>query len=340
MDNEVAENKDEVLEQEANEKEVEKLEEEKHEELVSVVEKTLGLDDEAGGEEKEETVAKETKEELDTEKEAKEVKDISTKDDEKSETTKEGEVKISDLKLPKRLTQAAKRSHISDEEVIALGDKAGMVLGKLADNLDVVSERLGALGRNTKLSFKPEEKKEAKATTLKLPDEMADTEFGKQLQEYMGVLTEQITNMEQKLSEKNSQSTKVDVAERDAKIDKFFDGVTKEYSEFGNSKALTNAETIMRQNVWEKADDIMVGSQLNGDAMPLDEALQQAISIYEGKNPTKVKAKLVDEVIKREKNLISRPRSKKSKVAEKEGRNAAVSAVKAFMQERGKDGWE
>ena len=338
---EVSENK--VEEENKVAENEEKLVKENHEKLLEVVEKSINPDGDGGtqdggkkdekkaGEEENKVVEKKAEENLGKKGE---VEDDSTNKDD-SETTK----KLSDLSLPKRLIQAAKRSHISDEEVIALGDNATLVLGKLADNLDVVSERLGALGRNAKVSVKPEEKKEVKKATLKLPEEMVDTEFGKQLQSFVTGLTEQVTGLEKRLSEKSNQSIQVNTKERDTKIDGFFDTVSKSYSEFGNSKTLTNAEIVMRQNVWEKADDIMIGSQLNGDATTLDEALQQAMSIYEGKNPTKVKEKLVNEVKQREKHLASRPTSKKGKTAEKTDRSKAVEAVAKHLKETGQNGW-
>ena len=340
MDNEGLENKDEVLEQEAEAKEAEELDKKNHAKLVDIVNSTLDFDEEKEEEvlEKEEKEGAEEKEEEVLEKKEREVDDNSTKKD-KSDTTKKDEVNLSDLKLNPRLLQAAKRSHISDEDIITMGENAGLVLGKLADNLDVVSERLGAIGQQTKISAKPAVKEEVAKTTFKLSEEMAGTELGKQLQGVIGGLANEISGLKEQLFEKDVQSTKVNLQERDQKIDIFFDGVGKDYVEFGDSKTLTNAEIVMRQNLWEKADDIMVGSQLNGASISLDEALQQAMSIYEGKNPQRVKEKLIDEVKKREKSLLSKPTSKKGKVTEPMGDEQAVSAVKNFFKERGQDGW-
>lgn len=273
-----------------------------------------------------------------TKEETKESKDVSKEG--KADTTDETKKTIDSLKLPSRLVQAAKRSHMSDEDVIKLGDNAELVLLRLADGLDTVSMRLGEMGRQAKLKTPEVEQKEVKPTTLKLPEDYEDTEFGKQLQEIVVGLNSQIAELKGQMSSEREQSTKVSALEQDKKIDAFFDGISKDFTEFGDSKQLTDVSLVMRQNLFATADNIMVGAKMNGTDVSLEDALTQALSIYEGKNPKRVKETLVKEAKKRNKQLMSRPFSKKgadTTVVSDEG--AAVKAVADLMKEKGMRGW-
>lgn len=316
---------------------LEQIEKEINVEMVKRVEDIINppeveeIKDEKKDEVKKEKPAEEVKE--DKKEEIVEVKsDSDPEKEEKEETTKA----VTGLNLPNRLLQAAKRNHVSDEKILELGETAEFVLGKLADASDAVSERLGELGRKAKSEFKPSKKEDIKISTLKLPEDF-DSEAGKQLQETINALTAKITCLETALQTKERESTLISSEELDKKIDSFFDKV--EYPEFGKTEVLTKAELVMRQNVWEKADDIIAGGKLNGQKVSLDEALEQAMSIYEGKNPRKVREKLVDEVSKREKQQISRATSKKQVELQGTNDDKARKAVKDWFDKRDNTGW-
>lgn len=275
-------------------------------------------------------------EEVGTEPKPKEeVKVESTKTEDKTDTTRTPAEQVTALNLPNRLIQAAKRNHVTDEEVLSWGDKAENILTTLANTSDRVSEQLGEIGRKAKVNIVAP-KKEAEATP-ELTESEDDAEEVLALKRAIKAQAEKLTRVEQQLIERDQKSTRSQNQERDKKIDEFFDKV--EYVEFGKAKSLTPTELVMRKTVWESADNIMVGAKVSGVPITLEDAMTQAMSIYEGKNPRKVKEKLVDEVVKREKQLIHRPRSRKEAQAVPTGDAQAVAAVNKFFKERGKDGW-
>jgi hypothetical protein len=282
------------------------------------------------------------KEEIKEEVKAEEVK-VNEVKEEVIATTKEEVVddstpKVEDLKLPNRLMQAAKRSHITDAEVLKLGDNAELVLGKMADSLDAYSERLGELGKVAKVKAVKETPKEEKLSTLDLPEDF-DLEAAKQIKGSFDALLDKVSRLETSLREKEQQAMETQLVARDQQIDGKFDAIAKEYPEFGNSKSLTNAELVMRKNVWEKADDILAGATLNREKISLEEALDQAMSIYEAKNPNKVKEKLLNDVKEREKQHIARPASKKQAALQSKGKDQAVRLIDDYLN-RGRDGWD
>lgn len=290
-------------------------------------------------------VADESKKEdvTETDKTDDEVDDESTsKGEEDSKTTKTAEKQVEELHLPNRLIQAAKRNHIPAEKILSWGDNAENMLLVYADASDKISERLGEIGRNAR-KYQPEKKKEDELSTLKV-DEDIDSEEVVGLKKYVNQLVSKVSKMEERLTERDKLSTQSFQLERDRKIDSFFDTVNKDFPEFGTSKTLTTAEQVMRQNLWEIADNIMIGSEINGEKIELDDALQQAISIYEGKNPKKKSAKarekIVDEVKEREKQHIARPRSKKTINTQKTGDEQAVAAVDKILRDKESQSWE
>lgn len=337
MADEVKETKEETL---TDPEALVKIEEELNEKMIADVDAVINPVEKEEVKEEKVEVKEEKKEEKPAEI-TEEVKEEAKEEDSKS--TAEGEEKdestpmVADLKLPNRLLQAAKRNHVSDEEILKYGENAESILNKLADASDAVSERLGVLGRKIRDNVKPAEKEAVKTATLKLPEDF-DSEAGKQIMDAVASLTAEIAALKEATAAKEAQSTQMSTVEKDKKIDGIFDKVAESYPEFGKSATLSNAELVMRQNVWANADNIMIGSNANGTSITVDEALEQAMSIYEGKHPTKVKQKLVDEVTKREKQLISRPTSKKGKEKTEKGDDAAVKVVTEFLN-RGKDGW-
>jgi len=310
---------------------------------VAAVEEVLNKDSEEDVE-----AEKETKEDLETKtKTAEEAKEKSTpkegdepeKEDE-SVATKKAEEEVQKLNLPHRLIQAAKRNHITDQEILEYGDKAVSILTRFAESSDRVSTELGAIGRKVKEGALLNPKKEVEKTTLDLKVSEDDEEEVKVLKGAITALNSKISNLETQISKNSEESTSVSMLERDKKIDTFFDGKTKEFSEFGNSKSLTNAELVMRKNVWELADDILVGARVNGQEVSLEDALDSAFSVYESKTPKKKvsREKILDEVKEREKNLIHRPSSKSKPLAAQDNKKNAVKAVKDVL-DKGGAGW-
>ena len=270
----------------------------------------------------------------------------STQDDkveEKSETTVKTEEDISKLNLPPRLLQAAKRNHLTDQDVLDLGDKAELVLSRFAESSDRVSTELGEIGRKLKeKNALATPKQEAKPATLKVEVKEDDLDEVKELKNVVNALTTQISNLTKQVTTNNVESTKSAEVERDKKIDSFFDSKAAEHVEFGNSKALSAVDLAIRQNIWESADNILIGAQVSGQKISIEEALDAAMSLYENKNPQKKKVsreQVLKEVETREKNLIQRPSSKKSsKVAPKDQRQELVKAVTKVLS-KGEGGW-
>ena len=249
--------------------------------------------------------------------------------------------KLADLNLPRRLLQAVKRNQLTDDEVLALGDKAVPVLTKLADRLDAVSAQLGEIGRQKKQELSKVQKEQPKdVPTLKFDDAtLGDNPALKEVQDKLNAAADEINRLNKEQLAIQAQARQQEIVERDRKIDSFFDKVVTDYPEFGKTSALTTAELTNRVNVWEVADNIQIGALMKGEKIPLEEALNQAFYRYEGKNPRKVKEKLLDEVKKREEQLIHRPTAKHGKEAPPSKNSQAVKAVDAILN-RGKTGWE
>ena len=270
----------------------------------------------------------------------------STQDDkvkEKSETTIKTEEDISKLNLPPRLLQAAKRNHLTDQDVLDLGDKAELVLSRFAESSDRVSTELGEIGRKLKeKNALTTPKQEAKPATLKVEVKEDDLDEVKELKNVVNALTNQISNLTKQVTTNNVESTKSAEVERDKKIDSFFDGKAAEHVEFGNSKALSAVDLAIRQNIWESADNILIGAQVSGQKISIEEALDAAMSLYENKNPQKKKVsreQVLKEVETREKNLIQRPSSKKNSApAAKDTRGELIKAVTKVLS-KGEGGW-
>ncbi len=262
---------------------------------------------------------------------------------EKSETTIKTEEDISKLNLPPRLLQAAKRNHLTDQDVLDLGDKAELVLSRFAESSDRVSTELGEIGRKLKeKNALATPKQEAKPATLKVEVKEDDLDEVKELKNVVNALTAQISNLTKQVTTNNVESTKSAEVERDKKIDSFFDSKAAEHVEFGNSKKLSAVDLAIRQNIWESADNILIGAQVSGQKISIEEALDAAMSLYENKNPQKKKVsreQVLKEVEKREKNLIQRPSSKKNSASTvKDPRQESVKAIAKILS-RGEGGW-
>jgi hypothetical protein len=263
--------------------------------------------------------------------------------EEKSDTTGKVGEELGKLNLPPRLLQAAKRNHLTDQDVLDLGDKAEKVLTGLAASSDRVSTELGEIGRKLKeKAALTIPKQEAKPATLKVEVKDDDLDEVKELKNVVNSLTTQLSNLTKVVANKNEESTSASEIERDKKIDEFFDNKSAEYTEFGNSKEMSKVALAMRQSVWESADNILIGASVSGQKVSLEEALDAAMSLYENKNPQKKKVtreQVLSEVEKREKNLIQRPSSKKSsKVVTKDQRQELVKAVTKVLS-KGEGGW-
>lgn len=296
------------------------------EEVVEAVKEEAKVDDKQVESEKE-----------DSEKEVVKEEDKSTQEEDKAKSTD----KLAELNLPNRVIQAAKRNHLTEDEIVAIAEKSPEVLAKMADTCDAVSERLGKLGQEAKKNQKPVEKTEGQPTPTLDPDESGDSKNWAVVQNFMSAQEERIAKLQKQIEAKEEIVAKENVASVTKTIDSFFDAQS-DFPEFGKSDKLSNAELVMRQNVWEKANDIIVGASTNGEQVTIEDALTQSMSIYEAKSPKGKKVsreQVLSEVKEREKNLISRSRSKKIADHTKTGDEQAVTAVKKFFQERGNDGW-
>lgn len=272
-------------------------------------------------------------------KSTQEAKDNSTKED-ASNATQAVEEQVAALNLPSRLIQAAKRNHLEPQEILDLGDKADLVLTRLAENSDRVSAELGEIGRKAKVALTKPQSKEVKPTLEVVENEDDEPEV-KNLKKVVRGLTSKLADIEQRDVERNTALTQREVTERDTKIDGFFDGIEKEFPEFGNTKTLTKAQIALRQSVWATADDIMIGAGVTGQSKTLEESLSDSFSIYESKSPKQKvsREKLLDEVKQRESQLITRGASKKGSSIKPTGRDAAAQAVKDWYRKKGMISW-
>jgi HAMP domain-containing protein len=277
-------------------------------------------------------------EEEDEDKSTPEGEEPEKKDD--SKTTPDTAKEVGKLNLPTRLLQAAKRNHLSDQEVLDLGDKAEVVLSRLADNSDRVSAELGELGRKAKELVLLSPKKEVKQTTLDIKVNEDDPDEVKELKTSLKALTEEISGLKKQFTDKDGESTRMSLLERDRKIDSFLDGKTGDFSELGNSKDLSTAQLAVRKTIFGLADDIMTGASVRGQNVSLEDALESAFSIYESKTPKKkvTREKVLKEVEDRERSLIHRPSHKKGVAQPTDPRKKQIDAVKDVLN-RGREGW-
>lgn len=251
--------------------------------------------------------------------------------------------KLDEMNLPGRLLQAASRNHLTDEEIISLGDRAVPVLSKLADTLDGASQALGEAGRKYRelLKSKGVNKEDKKSTPITFtPEEIEQNPVLSKVQKILEENQQEIVNLRTSLQNKEVDSSKITAAQQKVQIDKFFDDVSEVFTELGTSQNLTQAQKVLRDCILDDADNIMIGATLNGDEKSLDEALGMALSIYEGKNPKKVekiRQNIVDDVIKREGQHINRPSGKKSTSNLQTDHEKAVAAAAKVLREHGRD---
>ncbi len=317
----------------------EQIKDNKETEIVDYDKKVAAVDALINPEENEEEIAEEADKKVAEEKENLEQKEVEDSKKELETTPDDSKSEV----LPARLLQAAKRNHLSDEDVKKLGDKAELVLSHLADNSDKVSAKLGELGRKFKETQTSKiTKKEEKSTPKKLEVSEDDMDEVKTLKEVVNSLTSQISDLREQSIQKNAATTQAQALELDKKIDGYFDGIFEEHPEFGKTDKLSKTEEIMRKTTWELADDILTGSVINGQQMTVEEALSAAMSIYESKNPSKKKVSrdsLLKEVDKREKQFIQRPSTKNNNpVNQLEKKKGAVKAVNNILKKG--QGWD
>ncbi len=271
------------------------------------------------------------------------VSDSEVKEDSSSKKV-EGDktpTKLDEMNLPGRLIQAAHRNHLTDDEIINLGDRAVPFLSKLADTLDGASQALGEAGRKYRelLKTKSVTKEDKKSTPLKFTDEeIEQNPVLAKVQSILDANQEKIDNLETALKQKESNAVKETLTQQKAQIDVFFDEVSETFPELGNSKSLTQTQMILRDLILDDVDNIRIGATLNGSEKTLDEALGEALSIYEGKNPRKVekiRQDIIDDVKKRESQHIHRPSTKKASENLLSEHDKAVAAAAKVLRDRG-----
>ncbi len=318
-----------------------KIEEEINEKLVENVKKIINPPPE---DDKDKPKDKPKEDVKDNKSETGEVEDEPTdtkkdvKDD--SDTTKTVDDKVAALNLPNRLMQAAKRNHLTSQDILDLGDKASSILGRFADSSDRLSAELGELGRKARLlAPKP---KEDKKSTLEIKDNEDDSDEVKELKACLRALTSEVADLRNGNTVRERLLAEQEAKSRDAIVDGFFDKIAKDYPEFGNTKTLTKVQEVLRQSVWCEADDIHTGAKVNRNPISIEDALERAFFQYEGKNPAKKvsREKLLDEVKEREKQTIHRPSGRRTDAAGGDkGNEAAVAAVNKYLQKTGQRGW-
>ena len=272
----------------------------------------VGLEEEEEKAEKEEEVKEEVSEAVEEEAE-----------EEKVEGKEE---RPTELALPNRLIQAGYRNDMTDDDILALGDRAEAVLSKMADNTDKVSAILGERGRQVKV----EEEKKPEPLKFGTEDEdlVGKETLGKIATSHAG-LDERLVNLERADTKRQAEIT-------DSTVDGFFDGKAEEYPEFGKAAALTDIELIKRQQIAAKAFDIRAGAQFYGRPIALPSALEQAFSIYETENvKQKERTKLVSKVKSRSGQLTIRPTKRKTEQKFSSGREKAMDNYRKEMERIG-----
>jgi hypothetical protein len=240
---------------------------------------------------------------------------------------KEVETKLS---LPNRLVQAAHRNHLSDEDIVKLGDRAETVLSAMADNSDKISAELGELGRLRKEALRgkitePETKlKQIEIEGLDSADPMVQ------------LINKGFETVNQRISVIEQRSATTQATEVDMQIDKFFDVKTKQFPQLGDSAALSPFQLGIRKSIYNVADNIFVGAQATGKPITLNNALEAALSIYEKEDVTKqVRSKIIEDVKNREAQLTSRPSQRKTEQIIQEPIKAAQGKVREFWRKKG-----
>lgn len=251
-------------------------------------------------------------------------------DEKPEESVAEKKEEKSKPSLPNRLIQAAYRNHLSDEDIVKLGDRAETVLSAMADNSDKVSAELGELGRLRKEALRgkntePETKlKHIEIEGLDSTDPMVQL-----INKGFETVNQRISAIEQKSA--TTQATEVDM-----RIDKFFDIKAKQFPQLGDSAALSPFQLGIRKSIYNVADDIFIGAQTTGKPITLNNALEAALSIYEKEDVTKqVRSKIIEDVKNRETQLTSRPSQRKTEQLNQEPIKAAQDKVRKFWQKKG-----
>jgi hypothetical protein len=236
------------------------------------------------------------------------------------------EEKIADKAgLSARLIQAGKRNGLDDDAIKGLGDKAEKILSKMADNSDAVSIKLGELGRLQKLiNANQPEKKEEKKSELNL-DEVDGT-----TKKIVEMFKSEIDSLKTQLKTKDTEDSAVAQIEIDNQIDTYFDSKADQHKELGKTKSMTKLQNVIRHTIWNDADDILVGAEKNGHPITVEEALDRAFSIWEKDNSVNVTD---EEIAKREKQQIHKPSGRKTEKQGGSATDAAVAAVKRWMDE-------
>ena len=242
---------------------------------------------------------------------------------------KEDDKKDKESTLPDRLIQAARRNYLSDEDIEALGDRAEPILTKMADNANKVSEQLGELGRLKRQQTLLEVKSTPSTSSKKLKPGEDDEDEIKQIKESHNSLLDEISTLKQQIQIKQT-------AEFDRRIDSFFDGKTKDYEEFGESSKLTATQEMLRKQVFENADNILVGASLKGQNLNVEQALEMSFGLYEKDRVKKTaKKEVVDKIKKRSKSRVSKPTSRKTRENEGSSEDKAKKKYAAKLKELG-----
>lgn len=241
------------------------------------------------------------------------------------ETTADEEVQ--EISLPARLVHAGHRNGLSDDDILALGERAETVLSKMADNTDLVSEQLGEQGRFAKERAEPEP---SPKFSYDQPAEegLEDGRFDK--------TAAAINDLQSKFAKLEALETKRQADFVDSTVDGFLDGKTKEFPELGDSKTLTEGQVGVRKRIYDTADNIRIGSATKGRPLSLNSALEQAFSIYEGQNVKQVvRSKLVKDVKQREKQLTIRPSHRRTQDVFKTPQDRAKAKVAEWNKKHG-----
>jgi hypothetical protein len=250
--------------------------------------------------------------------------DDELKKDEKNDKEDDKKSTLSD-----RLIQAARRNFLSDEDIEALGDRAEAVLTKMADNANKVSEQLGELGRLKRQKALLDSKSTSDTTSKKL-------KIGEDYDEEIKGIIESHNNLLDEISTLKQQVQTKETVEFDRRIDSFFDKKIGDYKEFGDSSNLTSTQELLRKDVFEKADNILVGASLKGQNLSVEQALEMSFGLYE-KDHVKESAKkeVVDKVKKRSKSRISKPTSRKTEENKSSPEDKAKKSYAAKLKELG-----
>lgn len=239
------------------------------------------------------------------------------------------------LELDARHKQAARRAHLTDEQVEAMGDGAVGILGQLAEEFDRMSTEYGRLGQpgtardaappvaRRPVQRPPEPQPRtasedvlAQPLSLEFDDEVVGEDLTKGLAPvagYVNALVERVRQMEQTLAEADTRSIGVE-------IDRFFnseavkedfgsmfgEGPVSELDEYG-------AENAARVEVVREADAIAAGAASQGRPMTVEEALERAVSMVSKKRSYAAARKDVTAKLKaRSKRTLQRPTARRT----------------------------